>query len=133
MNYPFSKNSTWDLDNHIAIPKSEYIKSITGLDLTTGGFAIIGNVDQKIKQLTLNAKNKLYFNKSPRTRNALSYYIAYNERYNNDWLVFVAMYIYDMLINTEITQQTMDAMRPINIYNYTDEVFYEIENSTLEW
>lgn len=133
MDYLFDKNSTWDIDNHIAIPKIQYIKEITGLDLIAGGFAIIGSIEAKVKQLTLNAKYKLFNNKSQRVKNALSYYIAYNQEYNNDWLVYASMYIHDMIINGEITNETKEAMQPLNIYGYTSGVLYDIENSGLEW
>ena len=133
MDYLFDKNSTWDLDNHIAIPTLDFIRENTGLDMVSGGHAIIGDVKGKVKQLTINAKNKLFFDKSQRVRNALSYYIAYNQLYNQYWINYVASYIYDTIINGGLSDETTQAMQLINVYRFTDSALYEAENSGLEW
>ena len=133
MDYLYDTNSTWDLNNHIAIPTLDFIKENTGLDMVTGGHAIIGDVKNKVKQLSISAKNKLYNDKSQRVRNALSYYIAYNELYNQYWLNYVSAYIYDTIINGGITDETKQAMQLINVYRFTDRALYEAENSELEW
>jgi len=112
MTYSFSDNSTWDLVNHIAIPTQKYIKDTTGVDLSIFGGVFVGAIDGKIKQLTLDAKMRLFSNKSQRVQNVLSYYIAYDRTYNTNWLNYVTSYIMDSLDNPDqVSEGTKSRMR----------------------
>lgn len=131
--YTFDKNSKWDLENHIAIPTLDYIKETTGLDLRTSGHAVLASEENKVKGLTLDAKYELFYNKQPHVQNALSYLIYTDKTFNSNWLNYVVSYIYESVMNGEITQKTQRRKEPLNIYHFTYSVYKEIETSDLEW
>lgn len=134
MDYTFTDNSTWDIDNHIAIPTIDFIKKNTGIDLNIYGDSIIGTVEGRVKMLTLDAKNELFFNKSNRVQNVLSYKMAYEREYNTNWLNYVVSYINDTFDNPDqVSTRTKQRKKLIDFYNFTVGVFSDIEESELEW
>lgn len=133
MDYTFN-GSNWDLVNHIAIPTLKYIKDTTGLDLLNSGYELLADAENYVKRLTLEAKDKLFVNKSADTKMVLEYKIAYVSSYNNNWLRYAAQYVWASIYDPNDEKKSVfNARKNIDIYNFTYGVIYDVENSTLEW
>lgn len=129
-----TKNATWDIENHIAIPTVKFIKDNTGIDLNIFSDSFPGTVEGKIRMLSIDAKNELFFNKAPRCQNVLSYLMAYDKDYSKNWLNFATSYINDTFTNMEqVSSRTNKRRKLIDFYDFTIGFYSEVEESTLEW
>lgn len=108
-------NSTWDSTLHIAIPTLEYIKTLTGYNLETLGDTNRLETEQRVKGLTLKARNFLYQNKeNEQTKKIYTYLIAFYQEYRDAFVNYVVTYIEETFNNPEWETIPMNVINAIN-------------------
>ena len=133
-------NSTWDYENHIAIPTLDYIKMITGYNLDVlGGTPSAIDVEQRVKGLTWQARNFLFRTKeNEETKKIYTYLIAFYEEYRNDFVNYVVEYIKQTFKDPdweETPRSIIDAIlgSSLKYQKFTGTIINEYYSSDLEW
>ena len=105
-----------------------------GLDLSTGGFELTGTVENYILRRTIDARNYLFKNRLQETRNVMLYLFAFNEEWRDAFIEYVAKFIEAKLyiLEDKVIDDAISSSK-LNVYYFTSNIIYEVNESELEW
>ena len=132
-------NSTWDYENHVAIPTLQYIQSITGYDLNTLGDSVPLSTESRVKGLTIESYQEL-LKRIPLQidKKVLGYLIATEKDWRNDFIKYAVIYIKQTFIEPDwevMPRQITNAILGSNLksrqFDYS--IRNEVENTEEVW